>query len=329
MFVQPTEQYQNETLIIPQREYTTTTKLYCGTAGDEESTSYISMATGLLNPTFATLLANNVLSVQGSNTNLTYDLKFIGPAVSCMQSDDSDFQLAKKAMGEYEDQKETRVLYFAWVPQPGWGPGVNGSFFASPDVEIANFRLDFESEDAARVFIYLNTTGVSESGKRTAFQEPPSAQMITCLLFNSSYQTHFEVKSTGEQRITAATAFLNWMPAVAAINAPASDPSVRTQMNMQAVMESFGMMVSGPILFPSSDTETSINAVYALGMNPAMYPARQNLTQSQMTERMIKQSEALFQNITLSMRYGMVAGYVSRATQEADRIYFHLLIRNQ
>lgn len=268
------------------------------------------MATGLLNPTFATLLANDVLSVQASSTNLTYDLQFYGPAVSCTQSDDSDFQLARNAISQYENLAQTRVFYYGWVPQAGWGPDVNGSFFASTDVQIGNFRLDLESEDAARVFIYLNTTGVNENGTRSSFQEVPSAQMITCLLYNSSYEAHFDVKSTGEQRITAVTKFQNWMPALATVNAPASNPTVRTQMNMQAVMEAFGMMTIGPIVFANDDSQPSINSVYALSMNPAMYPSRDGLTQSQMTKRMMEQSEALFQNITLSMRYGVVAGYV-------------------
>lgn len=268
------------------------------------------MATGLLNPTFATVLANNVLSVQASPTNLTYDIQFYGPAVSCTRSEDDDFQLARDAISQYESSTQSRVFYYGWAPQAGWGPGVNGSFFASTDVQIGNVRLDVQSEDAARIFIYLNTTGVTENGTRSSFQEKASAQMVTCMLYNSSYDTHFDVKSTGEQRITAATKFQNWMPARASIDGPVSDPAVRTQMNMQAVMEAFGMMVSGPIVFANDDSTPAINSVYALGMNTAMYPAHTDLNQSQMTNRMMEQSEALFQNITLSMRYGMVGGYV-------------------
>jgi len=42
--------------------------------------------------------------------------------------------------------------------------------------------------------------------------------------------------------------------------------------------------MSGPILFANGDSETITNAVYALGMNKAMFPVQENLTQSQMTE---------------------------------------------
>jgi len=112
---------------------------------------------------------------------------------------------------------------------------VNGSFFASADVEIANYRLDFDSVEAARLFIYLNTTGLSDQAKRMALQKPPHAQMIACLLYNSTYETHLDVKSTGEQHITATTKFLNWMPAVATFTASASAPSVRIQTNTQAI----------------------------------------------------------------------------------------------
>lgn len=295
-------------LNIPQRAYTTPTNLYCGTKDNGNTTSYLSMATGLLNPTFATVLANNVLSVQASPTNLTYDIQFYGPAVSCTRSEDDDLQLARDAISQYESSTQFRVFYYGWAPQAGWGPGVNGSFFASTDVQIGNVRLDVQSEDAARIFIYLNTTGVTENGTRSSFQEKPSAQMVTCMLYNSSYEAHFDVKSTGEQRITATTKFQNWMPALASVDGPVSDPAVRTQMNTQAVMEAFGMMVSGPIVFDNDDSTPAINSVYALGMNTAMYPAHTNLNQSQMTNRMMEQSEALFQNITLSMRYSMVGG---------------------
>ena len=115
-------------------------------------------------------------------------------------------------MLKYENMAESWVFYYGCAPQPGWGPDVNGSFFASTDVQIGNNRLDFESTDAARVFIYLNTTGVDESGGRIPFDgQKADAQMIACALYNASYATHLEVKSTGEQVVTAYKIFENWM----------------------------------------------------------------------------------------------------------------------
>lgn len=271
------------------------------------------MATGLLNPTFSTVLSNEVLPVQPSITNLTYDLQFFGPAVSCQQSLDQDYQLAKRAILDYENMTNSRVFYFGWAPQAGWGPGVNGSFFASTDLQIGNNRLDFLSSDAARIFIYLNTTGVDESGSPIPFDGTADAQMITCYLYNASYATHFDIRSTGEQRIAANTTFQNWMPALNTVPGIPEDPRVSRQMNMQAVMEAFAMMNTGPVQYSNDISFPTTNSVYALSMNPNYFPSQPGLNQTQMTLRKARQNEELFQNITLSMRYSLVSGYVASA----------------
>ncbi len=306
--VQPVLQSARSSLVVPQRDYTTDSSLYCGFVTSGNTTSYEDIGTGLLIPTMSTVLTNNVLSVPPSSTNLTYDLPFYGPAISCNQSSDEDFRWAKQAMLDYENSTSSRVFYFGWVPQTGWGPDVNGSFFASTNLQIGNFRLDFVSPDAARVFIYLNTTNVDSSGTRAPLDVPASAQMMTCALYNASYAAHFEVNSTGVQRVTASTTFENWMPAFPAVNGTSDTPSVASQMNMQAVMGVFGMMVIGPVVFPEDASSPSISSVYALELNQALYPAEVGWTQTDLTQRQMRRYEALFQNITLSMRYSVVAG---------------------
>lgn len=278
---------------------------------DGNTTSYATMASGLLNPTFSTLLSNSIIPVQPSSSNLTYNTQFFGPAVSCAMAGDEAFAWAKAAMLDYENMTSSRVSYFGWSPQPGWGPDVNGSFFASTDLQIGNNRLDIISTDAARVFIYLNTTGIDENSNRIPdYSGPSEAQMLTCKLYNASYDTHFEVLSTGAQFITAKPTFQNWMPALSMMPGTPDDPRVSRQMNMQAVMESFAMMVIGPVVFSSQADFPAIDSVYALTMNQALWPSIPALTQTEMTMRQASQYEALFQNITLSMRYSVVAGYV-------------------
>ena len=318
--VQPITVSENDTLSIPQREYTTQSTQYCGVTSDGNTTSYATMASGLMNPTFATVLANNVLPVQPSTSNLTYNLRFFGPTVSCDMAGDEAFSWAKRAMLDYENMTDSRVFYFGWAPQPGWGPDVNGSFFASTDLQIGNNRLDFVSTDAARTFVYLNTAGVDESGNRIpGFAGKIEAQMLTCKLYNASYDAHFEVNSTGAQSISATPKFENWMPAISTMEGSPSEPLINRQMNMQAVMESFAMMVSGPIVYSNNIDFPTINSVYSLGMNQALFPSQPGLTQTEMTKRHARQNEILFQNITLSMRYGVVSGCVSvRVSKDHD-----------
>ncbi|KAL2426713.1 hypothetical protein ABEF95_012020 [Exophiala dermatitidis] len=306
--VQPVLVTENGTLQVPQRAYTTAGQLYCGTAIQNDTTTYQSLATGLLNPTFATVLSNSVLPVPASSMNLTYDLDFYGPAVSCQPSSVRDFQLAKQAIAEFENMTDGRVFYYGWVPQPGWGPGVNGSFFDSTDLRIGNFRIDFQSQDAARVFVYLNTTGVDAKGGRAPFVGTPAAQMITCALYNASYAAHFEVKSTGGQQVTADHTFQNWMAAYSTVNGTTEDPLVTRQMNIQAVMEAFGMMIVGPVTFSNVNQGPTSNSVYSLSMNPALFPSQPGLNQTGMTLRLSTLYEDLAQNITLSMLYGVLPG---------------------
>jgi hypothetical protein len=309
--VQPVLVSHNDTLTVPQREYTTPGTLYCGVTSDGNTTAYASMSTGLLNPTFSTLLSNGVIPVQSSTSNITYNLRFFGPAVSCDMAGDEAFSWARTAMLDYENMTSSRVFYFAWAPQAGWGPDVNGSFFASTDLQIGNNRLDLVSQDAARLFVYLNTTGVDASSTRIAdFTGQVEAQMLTCKLYNASYDTHFEIQSTGAQFISATPKFQNWMPALAAMQGTPDDPLVSRQMNMQAVMEAFAMMTTGPVVYSNDVNFPTIDSVYALSMNADMFPSRPGMTQTEMTLRQARQNEILFQNITLSMMYGLVNGYV-------------------
>ncbi|OAL39803.1 hypothetical protein AYO20_00715 [Fonsecaea nubica] len=297
------------TPVVPQRSFTIDGNMFCGVITDGNTTSYASMSTGLSNPTFATVLSNRVLPLQSSSTNLTFNLQFFGPAVSCDMSSDEEFSWAKKAILEYEEMTSTRVFYFGWAPQPGWGPDVNGSFFASTDLQIGNNRLDFVSKDAARVFIYLNTTGVDETGDRIQdVINKAEAQMMTCTLYNASYDTQFEVKSTGAQFVTASLKLEAWMPALSSMEGTPQDARVHQQMNMQAVMESFVMMIGGPITYSRDISFPTINSVYALGMNQALFSAQPGLNQTALTLRQARRNEMLFQNITLSMRYGVVSG---------------------
>ncbi|OAP56245.1 hypothetical protein AYL99_09424 [Fonsecaea erecta] len=202
--VQPVLVLETGTLVVPQRSFTADGNSFCGVIIDGNTTTFDSMSTGLSNPTFATVLSNSVLPLESSSTNLTFDLQFFGPAIRCDMSGSEEFSWAKRAMLEYENMTDTRVFYFSCAPQPGWGPDVNGSFFASTDVQIGNYRLDFVSTDAAQVFIYLNTTGVDEAGNRIPnFVGKAEAQMMTCALYNASYDAHFEVKSTGAQFTTS------------------------------------------------------------------------------------------------------------------------------
>ncbi|KIW34877.1 uncharacterized protein PV07_01624 [Cladophialophora immunda] len=319
--VQPVLVSETGALVVPQRSFTTDSNLFCGVITDANTTTYASMSTGLSNPTFATVLSNSVLPLESSSTNLTFNLQFFGPAVSCDMSSDEEFSWAKRAMLEYENMTDTRVFYFGWAPQPGWGPDVNGSFFASTDVQIGNNRLDFVSKDAARVFIYLNTTGVDESGNRIPdFVGKAEAQMMTCALYNASYDAHFEVKSTGAQFVTASPKFENWMPALSSMEGTLQDPRVRQQMNMQAVMESFVMMIGGPITYSNDISFPTTNSVYAPGMNQALFPARPGLNQTDLTLLQAKQNEMLFRNITLSMRYGVVSGTVGEDQTTASAV---------
>ncbi|ETI20018.1 hypothetical protein G647_09033 [Cladophialophora carrionii CBS 160.54] len=133
---------------------------------------------------------------------------------------------------------------------------------------------------------------------------------MTCKLYNPSYATHFEVKSTGAQFITAAPAFKNSMPAVSTMGGAPADPLVSRWMNMQPGTEAFAMMVIGPIKYSNKVNFPTTNSVYSLGMNQALFPSKPGLTRPETTTRQARRNETLFQNTRLSMRYSVISGYV-------------------
>ena len=128
---------------------------------------------------------------------------------------------------------------------------MNVSFFASTDLQIGNNRLDL-TRQTQRAYLYSNTTG---QNRVTDFTGQAEAQMMTCKVYNASYTADFEVNSTGAQFISATPRFQNWMSVISTMEGTPDDPLVSGQMNMQAVMEAFVMMVSGPFTY-SKDVDS-------------------------------------------------------------------------
>ena len=114
---------------------------------------------------------------------------------------------------------KSQIVYFGWVPQAE--PNINeaNTTFLEELIDAGNgassANLDYISSDAARIYVYLNTSGltqdVDDDGQFKRISDTTSTPdaLITCRLYNASYQAHFDVRTTGEQSISASTTFLN------------------------------------------------------------------------------------------------------------------------
>ena len=126
------------------------------------------------------------VSRQTSDANVSYTLRFEGPAVSCSRADNTTEQYVNRAFEEYENSTQSLVAFAGFTPQLGFGPGMNGSFFSkvgvlSVDNGLNNMysMLDMFSTDASKFYMraYL--------------------ALISCAFCNASYLVHFDLLSNG------------------------------------------------------------------------------------------------------------------------------------
>ena len=299
------------TFKIPQRAYTSIHE-YCGISGDQDSTTYGMAATALLTAGFSTMMSGNILPVRTSKTNLSYALDFTGPAISCEESGEALKQFVQPAIVEYSENMASQVVYYSWVPQPDFNDSIDGSFFAAPDTAGGNVRLDVVSTDAARLYISLNTSGIGASSARVPTTYAPRVHLLTCSLYNASYHVNFELSSSGSQVVTVNTKHIDWVPALSTMRGAQNDPAVIQRMNFQSLMDVFGLLMQGQVYYPYGfdGGDQSVDSSFATSMSAFLWPPVDGLSPDQIAQSYMHKVEIFFQNITLSMRYGLITGWV-------------------
>ena len=304
---------------VPERRYTDATSFYASTLTANDSTVYKGMSIETTRNVGRVQLANDMLPMPRPDKNVTYSTTFAGPALSCERMKaaavtpvDKALQSLMESSFEYHGSplSGSQMVYFGWVPQtkPGLDE-VSTSFFekyidAGDGASSSN--LDYVSSDVARIYVYLNTSGllqdVNNDGQfyRTseATLSPPA--MVTCKLYNASYDAHFDVRNNGEQNISATTTFLNWQ---STLDQGSDNADSFGKFSAQALMEAFGWTFTQFIYVAPSNESATIYGTHALEMNPALVPVQAHMDSAKSPEYMMRQMEDFFKNMTLSLRY--------------------------
>ena len=291
--MQPEVHTRFPTIAVPERHYSDV-PFYAATLHVNDSSVYKGMSIETTRNVGRVQLANALLPLPRPDTNVTYTTSFSGPAVSCSRMNGVDVDPIGRALQSLTQSSfayhgrpfsKSQIVYFGWVPQtkPGLDE-VNTSFFEGLITQgdgASSSNLDYVSSEAAQIYVYLNTSGLTQDAdndgqfRRVSDTKSTPAALITCKLYNASYHAHFDVRTTGEQSISANTTFLNWQ----GTQAQASDKaSSLDAFSTQALMEAFGWTFTQFIyVLPPSNGSATIYGTHALEMNPALLPVQSDV----------------------------------------------------
>ena len=295
-------------------------RFYASAMPVDDSLVYKSMSVETTRNVGRVQLANALLPLPRTLTNVTYTAAFSGPALSCSQMESTDVDKVNQALQGLTKSNFTyhgrpfsgsQIVTFGWVPQaePNLSE-VNTTFFEGLITQgdgASSSNLDYVSPDVARFYIYLNTSGLTQDSSNDGqFKKIPASRstppaLVTCKLYNASYHAEFDVKTTGEQQVTTNTTFLNWQ----STKLHASDKADASfAFSTQALMEAFGWTFTQFVyILPPSNMSATIYGTHALQMNPALLPVQSHVGPAESTEYMMKQMEDFFTNMTLGLRF--------------------------
>ena len=317
--VQPGVHSHSPTITVPERDYTDIS-FYASALHDNDSSSYKGMSVETTRNVGRVQLANALLPVPRPDNNVTYTTNFFGPAVSCSRMESGDVGIVRDALqglirSDYlyhgRPFTDSQMVYFGWVPQttPGLDE-VDTTFFEdliTQGNKASSASLDYVSSDAARIFVYLNTSGLTQDidndGQFTRVSDTGSTSeaLITCQLYNASYVVQFDVSTSGDQNLSATTTFLNWQSTKAQ---GLYNDATWDAFSRQALMEAFGWTFTQFLyVLPASNGSKTIYGTHTLEMNPALLPVQSNIHSNDSAEYMMHQMEDFFQNMTLGLRY--------------------------
>lgn len=299
--VRPSVFTTQQPLTIYQRDYITGG--YATYENDSVSTTMIGFPTNL-NPALVSTMAQGMIAPvpwPQSNANITYSAGFNAPALSCSRADNLTESYVNAAFEEYQNSIQATLVLASFVPQPGFGPGMNGSFFNDSSAfhgpTMPNSYLDVISQDSSKVYI------------RVA-QPSDKAMLISCAYYNASYLVNFDLRSQG-QNITVTTNFLNWITAKVKIPGPPSDPSVSQTLSYQGIMFTMAAYLNGEYTEPFNQSQVGRGDMIILQDSPEILYRALNTNSTTGPGALISTLESMMHNYTISMRYSAVNVYLN------------------
>ncbi|OCL03432.1 hypothetical protein AOQ84DRAFT_419192 [Glonium stellatum] len=313
IIVQSTSYATQQPLTVTQRDYVTGE--YYNFVLDGNTTVFQGAESVALPPVLFFNMAEGSLTTiprDESDANITYTLAFEGPAITCSQVGNPTADYIGRALEEYQNMTQSRVTAASFVPQPGFGADMNGSFFNQSEVFTPPAGgasvLDTISEDASTIYMAVTVN----------FNVLP--YVISCAYMNASYIVQFDLLANGQQHVTAETKFLNWITTQGKfLGLPYDNATLNTTLNFQALIYDMNFFMIGDIsepLGPNSTTGPGVTSIELEYASPKIRDLMSNVNNTESLDAPMSGLESIFQNFTLSARYGPIDHVTPSARQQ-------------
>ncbi len=302
----------SDLLQVPQRQ-NNDSQLTMLKTDDGSSWIYFGMSTTFIKVANLNIQQGNVLPVSSglSTQNLTYSLSFQAPALHCTEPDTATTMTIRNGLYDYMNHTGNMIYWAGFVPQSDFGPDtVNATFFEALidgdgqyNFSTPNLGLQAPSNGPAKVYhvMYFSDNMTAIPAGDWVYR------MAECSLHNASYDARFEFNSNGQQAITAKRQVLNGIEAVQYLPTNFTIDQAAERFNAQAFMQAFGYYASGTTTIEvdgnnfTPGSSVQVNPVLGAAISGAMYSDPGfSITWDEFTAAL----ESLFQNFTLSYRYG-------------------------
>ncbi|KAK5548563.1 hypothetical protein LTR23_001693 [Exophiala sp. CCFEE 6169] len=302
----------SDLLQVPQRQ-NNDSQLTILTTDNGSSWIYFGTSTTFLKVANLNIQQGNVLPVsfELSSQNLTYSLSFYGPALHCTEPDNTTTTTIRNGLSDYMNQTGNMIYWAGFVPQSDFGPDtINATFFEALidgkgqyNFSTPNLGLQAPSNGPAKVYHMMYF-----SDNMTAIPAGDWAYRVAeCSLYNASYDARFELNSNGQQVVTANRQVLDGIEAVQYLPTNFTVDQAAERFNAQAFMQAFGYYASGTTTIEidgnnfTPGSSVQVNPVLGAAISGTMYS---DPTYSTTWDEFTAALESLFQNFTLSYRYG-------------------------
>lgn len=239
-------------------------------------------------------MTGQILGIPQAYSNMTYTLRFVGPALRC---DHAGANLTGDVLASYMEnlsRTRNRYRYISWVPSYKGRGNLSAAFGNSIE------SLDIYSTDAAHIYVIPNTT---EAGLMIFRRIPVRSDddhygyqdLLDCKLYNASYRTFFNLTFPTQAVTIESREFLNTVNISTDISKwrPNGSPDVvdhhAQRICYQSIMDSFGRLLTGHEWWRDGIIVTAHTSWNMIAIDWTTRDGTQ------------KGLEALFQNITLSI----------------------------
>ena len=197
----------------------------------------------------------SVLPIEPIGSNASWSLRFDGPAIDCgaVSSTEKEFMLENIRENMIADDCLTSYGYISWTPDDsGSVPFYNN--FSNSSYNLRSSTLSVSAPGQLKTYLatfpnmtdMIHTRGCGDDWLEEMLHD---ATVISCGLYNTTYEAHFSYPN-GRQNISIATAdHLNDVYAAPALGGATLEFNKTTLQNYayQAVWDAFGSILVGTI----------------------------------------------------------------------------------